>query len=85
MGWNTVRWTEAHRYVRQVATGTRFYFVHSFAPDIEVETTVGATEHGRPFAAAVGRDNVFATQFHPEKSGDPGLRLYEAFVREAGS
>jgi glutamine amidotransferase len=85
MGWNTVRWTEAHRYVRDVATGTRFYFVHSYAPDIAVETTVGATEHGRPFAAAVGRDNVFATQFHPEKSGDPGLRLYEAFVREAGS
>lgn len=85
MGWNTVRWTEAHRYVRAVPTGTRFYFVHSYAPDIAVQTTVGATEHGRPFAAATCRDNVFATQFHPEKSGDPGLRLYEGFVREAGS
>jgi imidazole glycerol-phosphate synthase subunit HisH len=85
MGWNAVRWTETHPYVGEVATGTRFYFVHSFAPDIEVGTTVGATEHGRPFAAAVARDNVFATQFHPEKSGEPGLRLYAAFVREAGS
>jgi glutamine amidotransferase len=85
MGWNTVRWTEPHPYVRDVPTGTRFYFVHSFAPDISAGTTVGATEHGRPFAAAVADDNVFATQFHPEKSGEPGLRLYEAFVREAAA
>jgi glutamine amidotransferase len=85
MGWNSVRWTEPHPYVRDVPTGTRFYFVHSYAPDISVRTTVGATEHGRPFAAAVAKDNVFATQFHPEKSGAPGLRLYEAFVREVGT
>jgi glutamine amidotransferase len=85
MGWNTVRWTEPHRYVRDVPTGSRFYFVHSYAPDLAVGTTVGAAEHGRPFAAAVARDNVFATQFHPEKSGDPGLHLYETFVREAAS
>ena len=85
MGWNTVRWTEPHPFVRDVPTGTRFYFVHSFAPDIAVGTTVGATDHGRPFAAAVARDAVFATQFHPEKSGEAGLQLYEAFVLEAGS
>lgn len=85
MGWNVVRWTEPHPYVRDVPSGTRFYFVHSFAPDVRAGTTVGVAEHGRPFAAAVGRDNVFATQFHPEKSGEPGLQLYEAFVLEAGS
>ncbi|MGH2635036.1 MAG: imidazole glycerol phosphate synthase subunit HisH [Actinomycetota bacterium] len=85
MGWNTVRWTEPHPFLRDVPTGTRFYFVHSFAPDIAVGTTVGATDHGRPFAAAVARDEVFATQFHPEKSGEAGLQLYEAFVLEAGS
>jgi glutamine amidotransferase len=84
MGWNTVRWTEPHPYVRDVPTGTRFYFVHSFAPDLSPGVTVGATEHGRPFSAAVANGNVFATQFHPEKSGAPGLRLYEAFVREVG-
>jgi glutamine amidotransferase len=83
MGWNTVRWTERHPYVTDVPAGTRFYFVHSYAPDLAVGTTVGATEHGRPFAAAVARENVFATQFHPEKSGAAGLRLYAAFVREA--
>jgi glutamine amidotransferase len=85
MGWNTVRWTESHPYTLEVPTGSRFYFVHSYAPDISVRTTVGVTEHGRPFAAAVAKDNVFATQFHPEKSGAPGLRLYEAFVREVGA
>jgi glutamine amidotransferase len=85
MGWNTVRWTGEHPFVDGLPTGTRFYFVHSYAPDLAVDTTVGATEHGRPFAAVVARDNVFATQFHPEKSGPPGLRIYEAFVREAES
>jgi glutamine amidotransferase len=84
MGWNDVRWTEPHPYVRDVPTGTRFYFVHSFAPDVRAGTTVGVAEHGHPFAAAVGRDNVFGTQFHPEKSGEPGLQLYEAFVLEVG-
>jgi glutamine amidotransferase len=84
MGWNTVRWIEPHPYVRDVPTETRFYFVHSYAPDVAPNITVGATEHGRPFAAAVAHANVFATQFHPEKSGEPGLQLYEAFVLEAG-
>jgi glutamine amidotransferase len=84
MGWNTVRWTEPHPYVREIPSGTRFYFVHSYAPDIAVGTTVGATEHGRPFAAAVAGDNVFGTQFHPERSGGAGLRLYQAFVAQVG-
>lgn len=85
MGWNTVRWTEPHPFTGELPTGTRFYFVHSYAPDLAVGTTVGAAEHGRLFAAAVARDNLFATQFHPEKSGLPGLRIYEGFVREAES
>lgn len=85
MGWNVVRWTESHRYVREVPSGSRFFFVHSFAPDLRAGTTIGATEHGRPFSAAVARDNLFATQFHPEKSGELGLRLYASFVEEAGS
>lgn len=85
MGWNTVEWVRPHPYVRDVPTGTRFYFVHSFAPDVAPATTIGVTEHGRAFAAVVARDNVFATQFHPEKSGEPGLQVYEAFVLEVGS
>ena len=84
MGWNTVEWLAPHPYTRDVPSGTRFYFVHSYAPDVGPDT-IGATEHGRPFSAAVARGNVFATQFHPEKSGEPGLQLYEAFVLEVGS
>jgi glutamine amidotransferase len=85
MGWNTVRWTEAHSYVAGISNGTRFYFVHSYAPDVTPGTTIGVTEHGRAFAAAVADGNVFATQFHPEKSGDAGLAIYEAFVKEVAS
>ena len=81
MGWNTVRWTRDHPYVAGIPDGTRFYFVHSFAPDAAGETTVGVTEHGARFAAVVARDNVFATQFHPEKSSDAGLQIYDAFVK----
>lgn len=82
MGWNTVEWLAPHPYVRDVPSGAYLYFVHSFAPDVGPET-VGRTEHGRAFAAAVARANVFATQFHPEKSGATGLAIYAAFVREA--
>jgi glutamine amidotransferase len=81
MGWNTVAWTARHPYVADIDDGTRFYFVHSYAPDLEEDVTVGITEHGRAFSSAVARDNVFATQFHPEKSGDAGLAIYERFVK----
>ncbi len=77
MGWNTVEWAGEHPYVAGIPSGTRFYFVHSYAPDVIEGTTVGVTEHGRPFASVVASDNVFATQFHPEKSGDAGLQIYE--------
>jgi glutamine amidotransferase len=82
-GWNTVSWTgRRHAYTAGIDDGTFFYFVHSYAPPVERDTTVGVSDHGRSFAAAVARDNVFATQFHPEKSGEAGLELYERFVRE---
>jgi glutamine amidotransferase len=84
MGWNTVTWTAEHPYLRDVPFASRFYFVHSYAPDV-VPETLGVTEHGRAFAGAVARDNVFATQFHPEKSGAPGLSLYAAFVMETAA
>jgi glutamine amidotransferase len=83
MGWNEVRWTEDHPLTRGIPSGTRFYFVHSYAPDVTPDVTVGMTEHGREFTAAVAHGSVFATQFHPERSGDAGLALYEAFVKES--
>jgi glutamine amidotransferase len=84
MGWNSVDWIEPHPYVAGIPNGTSFYFAHSFAPDIAPGITVGATGYGRAFSSSVARGNLFATQFHPEKSGAAGLALYEAFVKEVG-
>jgi glutamine amidotransferase len=66
--------------VQGIPDDTRFYFVHSYAPDTTGET-VGVTVHGRSFAAVTSRENVFATQFHPEKSGEAGLAIYANFVK----
>ncbi len=81
IGWNNVSWTTQHPFVAGIPDGTRFYFVHSYAPDVDPAVTVGICEHGRSFGAAVARANVFATQFHPEKSGEAGLQVYEHFVK----
>jgi len=81
MGWNTVDWMAPHAYTAGIPSGTRFYFVHSFAPDVIEGTTVGVTEHGRRFSAVVAGGNVFAAQFHPEKSSEAGLQIYENFVK----
>ena len=78
--WNEVAWQRPHPYAEGIPDGTRFYFVHSYAPDAS-DDSVGVTEHGRRFAAVASRDNVFATQFHPEKSGEAGLALYANFVK----
>jgi glutamine amidotransferase len=84
IGWNEVSWTAEHPFVEGIGTGTRFYFVHSYAPDVD-GATIGSTEHGRVFTAVAARDNVFATQFHPEKSGDAGLHLYANIVKAVGA
>jgi imidazole glycerol-phosphate synthase subunit HisH len=85
MGWNDVEWIQTHPYVDGIPSRTKFYFVHSFAPDVIAGITIGVSEHGRPFSAVVARENVFATQFHPEKSADAGLQVYETFVKSVTS
>ncbi len=85
MGWDNVHWVEQHPFIEGIPDRTRFYFVHSYAADAVAGITIGSTEYGRPFSAAIAKDNVFGTQFHPEKSGDAGLAIYEAFVRGAAS
>jgi glutamine amidotransferase len=83
MGWNTVAWSRhaEHPYVLDIPH-TWFYFVHSYAP--WTRDAIGTAAYGeRMISAVVAKDNVFATQFHPEKSGHWGLKLYEAFVRSA--
>ena len=86
MGWNTVAWTGTHALTEGLIGESTFYFVHSYAcvPE-QGDVTVGETDYGIRFAAAIGRDNVFATQFHPEKSGDAGIEIYRNLVKAATS
>jgi glutamine amidotransferase len=81
MGWNQVRQTAAHKMWRGIDNGANFYFVHSFfAKPSDSSHSVGESDYGVPFTCAVARDNIFATQFHPEKSAALGLKLYENFI-----
>lgn len=81
MGWNQVRQDRAHPLWDGIPDLTSFYFVHSYyvVPQRK-EDIVGSTEYGDWFTSAVARDNIFATQFHPEKSAEYGLKLYQNFV-----
>ena len=81
MGWNTVRQVRAHPLWAGIPDFTHFYFVHSYyACPADSALAVGETDYGSPFTCAVAADNIFAVQFHPEKSADHGLRLYRNFV-----
>jgi len=81
MGWNRVRQSQAHPLWNGIADDSYFYFVHSYYVQPEqVQDVVGTTEYGQVFTSAVARENIFATQFHPEKSAAAGLQLYKNFV-----
>ncbi|WP_395012367.1 imidazole glycerol phosphate synthase subunit HisH [Undibacterium sp.] len=81
MGWNRVRQSQAHPLWNGIADDSYFYFVHSYYVQPEqVQDVVGTTEYGQIFTSAVARENIFATQFHPEKSAAAGLQLYKNFV-----
>ena len=84
MGWNQLRVDREHPLIDGV-DGEYAYFVHSYyaVPDDE-HATVATTEYGRRFASVVADENVFGTQFHPEKSGETGLRILTNFVEIAG-
>jgi glutamine amidotransferase len=81
MGWNQVQQNASHPMWQDIADNSYFYFVHSYyAQPAQGAHTVGLTVYGAPFSCAVARDNIFATQFHPEKSAATGLQLYKNFV-----
>jgi glutamine amidotransferase len=81
MGWNRVRQVRAHPLWEGVEDGAYFYFVHSYyAQPANPADTIGEADYGGAYCCAVARDNVVATQFHPEKSAEAGLRLYRNFV-----
>jgi len=85
MGWNQV-WRHQHGEVthpiwEEVPDGSYFYFVHSYyAKPSDIHHSAGQTDYGQCFSSAIARDNIFATQFHPEKSADHGLSLYRNFL-----
>ncbi len=84
MGWNTVRQTRPHPIFDGIADGAYYYFVHSYYADPQDrDVVIGETDYGLPFPSVVARRNLVATQFHPEKSGEAGLRLYANFLRAA--
>ena len=82
MGWNSVRLEVEHPVFQDVPQDSHFYFVHSYyAAPAEPEPVVGTTSYGVEFCSVVATENLVATQFHPEKSGPLGLKLYDNFVR----
>ena len=85
MGWNSVRFKQEHPVFEGIPQDSHFYFVHSYyaAPDDET-WVAGTTDYGVSFCSIYAKDNVVATQFHPEKSGRMGLRVYQNFVNLAG-
>src|SRR5216683_3116046 len=82
MGWNEVLQARPHPLWEGVASGSRFYFVHSYYPaPANAALTAATCVYGAPFTCAVARDNIFAVQFHPEKSQSASLQLLSNFVR----
>lgn len=86
MGWNEVRLTKSHPMWHGIADNSRFYFVHSyFVTPVNQDEVVGESSFPAPFACALAKQNVFAVQFHPEKSQAAGLQLYKNFLTWNGS
>jgi glutamine amidotransferase len=83
MGWNKLELVRDHAFVRGLPPDSYAYFLHSYRATVD-ESTLAATEHGERFAAIVARDNVMATQFHPEKSQSTGAILLDNFIGLAG-
>jgi imidazole glycerol-phosphate synthase subunit HisH len=84
MGWNQVRQLKKHPVFEGIADNTNFYFVHSYyAVPEDTDVVIGDAEYGVNVCAAIAKGNLVATQFHPEKSGAPGLRMYANFIKHA--
>jgi glutamine amidotransferase len=82
IGWDEVTVRPGSRLFAGLGDGTRFYFVHSYAPEPDGEAVAAVCDYGGRFAAAVEQGNLFGTQFHPEKSGRAGLALLANFVAQ---
>jgi imidazole glycerol phosphate synthase glutamine amidotransferase subunit len=83
MGWNQLKLTRSSRLLEGISAGAYFYFAHSFAATNANGEAVAICNHGADFAAVIEKQNIFAVQFHPEKSGDAGAQLLQNFLRLA--
>jgi glutamine amidotransferase len=81
IGWNEVTWARPSRLSEGLPAPSTFYHVHSFVPRCDDAVVLGTSDYGTVFPSVVGRDAVFGTQFHPEKSSAHGLALLANFVR----
>ena len=79
MGWNSVEAGSEHQLFRDIEPGAQFYFVHGYYPVPEEKYVIGRTDYGLNFCSVFGRPGLWAVQFHPEKSGRPGLTLLKNF------
>lgn len=79
VGWNALQFPRESRLFEGIEEGSQVYFTHSYAAPVTGDA-IAVTTHGRPFASAVARGQVFGVQFHPEKSGDVGLRVLKNFL-----
>jgi len=85
MGWNTISLKREHPILKDIDQRAQFYFVHSYYPEPErEESIIATTDYGIRFASVIGRDNVVAVQFHPEKSGRHGLQILKNFSKWNG-
>ena len=86
MGWNSVQFKRDHPVLEGVPKDSQFYFVHTYFPEpTAMENILGLTEYGIFFPSAIARKNLAAFQFHPEKSGPPGLKILDNFCRWEGT
>ncbi len=82
MGWNQVKQKTTHPLFSGIPDGANFYFVHSYYADLPDKSLIAAeTEYGVTFPSVIIRGNLVAIQFHPEKSGELGLKIYDNFLK----
>ena len=83
MGWNSVDFKKESKFMARIPSGTHFYFIHTYYPVPDDRSwIIGEADYGGPFACIVGKGNLIATQFHPEKSHNEGLKIIENFVSD---